>query len=85
VRLRLPKPTHCPNCNESKPLQLSNKDHKYRRILEDWQYLCRKCHSRYDALVNSWNVAENNPFFGRRHTEESKILMRNARIAWWAA
>ena len=31
-----------------KTLEWSNKDHKYSRKREDWQFVCRSCHRRYD-------------------------------------
>lgn len=38
----------CEICNEKKILELSNIDHKYTRNLEDYQWLCKSCHSKYD-------------------------------------
>ena len=31
----------------------SNKDHKYRKIREDWQRLCKSCHMKYDYRYNN--------------------------------
>ncbi len=44
-------PSLCELCNnifEDRFMEWSNKDHKYRRDLEDWQRVCRKCHKAYD-------------------------------------
>lgn len=44
-------PNVCEICGgvfEAKFMEWSNKDHKYRRNLDDWQRLCRKCHKAYD-------------------------------------
>ena len=46
------KPDFCDICGENKILELSNKDHKYRRNIEDYQYLCRKCHGKFDRDNN---------------------------------
>ena len=35
-------------------LDWSNIDHKYRRKLEDYIAMCRKCHFKYDKLNNLW-------------------------------
>jgi len=50
-RLELSKPLKCPICNKDKKLELSNKDHKYREDIDDWQYLCHKCHYIYDKTT----------------------------------
>ena len=38
----------CEICNKKQAMDWSNKDHKYKRDLNDWQSLCRKCHYKYD-------------------------------------
>lgn len=55
------KPDTCEKCGKSglkgHAIQWSNKDHKYRRIIEDWQRLCASCHKLYDnKLRKSKNV-----------------------------
>lgn len=42
------KPEFCEICKLMPPFELSNKDHKYREVKEDWQYLCVSCHRIYD-------------------------------------
>ncbi len=34
----------------------SNKDHKYRKVLEDWQPLCPTCHLHYDNKFNNSKI-----------------------------
>lgn len=48
IRRNKPKPKVCEICNLEKELELSNKGHTYKRNLEDWQWVCRKCHRKYD-------------------------------------
>ena len=43
----------CEICNERQAMDWSNKDHKYKRDLEDWQAVCRKCHYKYDKINNN--------------------------------
>ncbi len=53
VRRRLKKPKKCSQCGLKKSrIELSNKDHKYKRNLIDWVWLCPKCHSAYDMKFN---------------------------------
>jgi len=43
------KTNKCEICgNQNKKLEWANKDHKYSRKREDWQYICRSCHRKYD-------------------------------------
>lgn len=49
------KPTHCEQCGTVKTtrcsIQWANKDHQYRRILDDYIALCVKCHRAWDKLI----------------------------------
>lgn len=53
VKKNLGKQSLCEHCGdtEQKKYEWSNKDHKYRRNLDDWQRLCSKCHRKYDMEV----------------------------------
>lgn len=48
IRLHLTKPKLCEICNLVPPKDAANKSGKYLRDLNDWLYLCRKCHISYD-------------------------------------
>jgi hypothetical protein len=40
----------CENCGTSDaPTEWSNKSHEYRRDLNDWSELCKKCHGAHDS------------------------------------
>jgi hypothetical protein len=39
----------CLNCGSTKRLHWANKDHTYRRNLDDYVLLCAKCHKNYDV------------------------------------
>ena len=43
-----PKPEICEICGEKKKLELSSKTHEYTRDLEEYRWLCRSCHMKYD-------------------------------------
>jgi hypothetical protein len=48
IRKHLPKQKICDICKKSGRLELSNRDHKYSRNLDDWQWVHAKCHYKYD-------------------------------------
>jgi hypothetical protein len=48
IERRMPKPLICPRCNERPTLDLSNKG-IYDRNLENWEWLCRRCHMLSDG------------------------------------
>ena len=48
------KPESCIICGKNKKLELSNKDHKYSRNIKDYQWICHKCHVKYDRENNIW-------------------------------
>jgi NUMOD3 motif len=47
IRRRLPKPEFCQICKIKPPYDLSNISGRYLRDLNDWQWICRKCHIKY--------------------------------------
>jgi len=48
VRSRIPLPIICPKCCNPNKLQLANITGKYTRDLDNWQYMCRRCHFHFD-------------------------------------
>lgn len=42
----------CEICKNKQAQDWSNKNHKYKKILKDWQALCRSCHEKYDKKYN---------------------------------
>ena len=56
VQSKLGKPRLCSSCgsSEEKAYDWANKDHTYKRNLNDWIRLCRKCHIRYDRENNNY-------------------------------
>lgn len=48
IRKRLAKPFGCNHCGQIKQLDLANKSGKYLRELDDWLWLCKSCHRKYD-------------------------------------
>jgi hypothetical protein len=53
------EPLVCEKCGRTvkntRYIDWANKDHKYRRVLDDYIRLCKKCHYAYDKLNNKKN------------------------------
>ena len=52
VKSRLPKTKLCQMCGKVPPLDLANKG-VYNRDLDNWEWLCRKCHMTSDGRLNN--------------------------------
>lgn len=50
IRKNKPKPEFCVKCNKNKPKDLANISGKYKRDINDFEWLCRKCHYSKDRL-----------------------------------
>jgi Zn finger protein HypA/HybF involved in hydrogenase expression len=82
VRKNKPSDNKCESCEIDgkeikKGLHLANKDHKYKRNIEDWMYLCPKCHRDYD-IENGLRITlkgKTHPFYGKKHDKETKQLI----------
>ena len=48
VKRHKPKPERCEKCNEKKRLGLANVSGEYKRDINDFQWLCYKCHRDFD-------------------------------------
>lgn len=57
IRKKLPYPKRCSLCNRVKKLEWANKSGEYKRDIEDWIALCRKCHVNYDRSIGIWGLA----------------------------
>lgn len=51
-------PDTCEHCKKSgfksRQIHWANKDHKYKRNLNDWIRLCAKCHQTFDKINNNY-------------------------------
>lgn len=63
IRRRKKKPLLCENCNKNKPVDLANISGNYERDINDFEWLCRKCHMTKDGrllnLKNNQNGLQN--------------------------
>ena len=53
VRKHKPIPKRCVDCGKIKKLQAANISGKYKRDLNDWEYLCARCHIYKDGTINN--------------------------------
>jgi len=59
VRRNLGKPNKCEHCGVTEgTFEWANKSHNYKRDLEDWIRLCKKCHIKYDGGIDGKKVSE---------------------------
>lgn len=67
VRKIKPEPDLCECCNERPPKDLANKG-TYDRNPDNWEYLCRKCHTNKDGRLSQLiaNPYKHPPFNGSR-------------------
>lgn len=59
IKQRLAKPWGCNHCGKIKSLELANKSHEYKRELDDWLWLCKSCHKKYDLQFRGKKVFQN--------------------------
>ena len=45
-----PKPKYCKRCGEEKKLCLANISGKYKRNINDFEWLCYSCHNKQDKI-----------------------------------
>ncbi len=65
---RKPKPKLCEKCKKKPPYDLANISGKYKRDINDFKWLCRKCHMIEDGsyiiainnLKNAYRIRGNN-------------------------
>ena len=62
VKVRKPKPLLCEKCKSVPPYDLTSIDDRYTRNVEDWQWLCRRCHMESDGrLIRFTNLNKRSP------------------------
>jgi len=51
VRKRKPKPELCEWCKSAPPKDLANISGQYRKDVDDYEWICRKCHMEKDGRL----------------------------------
>lgn len=89
IKKHKPKKNNCDHCGIDalkikKGLHLANKNHKYSRNINEWMYLCPKCHRNYDVKegLRPELKGKKHPMYGKKHNSETrKIISINTKIA----
>lgn len=55
VRQNKPEPKYCVDCKSNPPKDLANISQEYKRNIDDWEYLCRRCHMLKDGRMGNLN------------------------------
>lgn len=58
VKKRLHKPDLCQKCGLYPPSEMHNISGKYSRSLDDWIYLCQRCHKSVDILKRMVDMSD---------------------------
>lgn len=51
IRKYKPKPELCEECKDKPPYDVANISGKYKRDINDFRYLCRRCHMKSDGRI----------------------------------
>lgn len=70
IRRNKKMPKFCEKCKKSKPYDLANISGNYKRDINDYEWLCRKCHMKKDG--RSVKVLSNLIQFKKYHKKEDK-------------
>lgn len=53
IKSRKPKPELCEECSKRKVYDLANISGEYKRDINDFRWLCRKCHMKEDGRIHN--------------------------------
>ncbi len=66
IRDHKPKPDLCENCKKDKPYDLANISGEYKRDVNDFEWLCRRCHMKKDGRFKNLKL-------GRKKLKENRL------------
>ena len=59
IKRRSPKPDKCQDCGKVGWVDLANISQEYKRDVDDYKWICRKCHMTEDGRLNKFiNMAK---------------------------
>lgn len=73
IKSHKPKPEFCEDCKKVSPYDLANISGKYKRDINDFEWLCRKCHMIKDGRLEKFYTARKN-YKPVRHPVELSCL-----------
>ena len=60
IRYHKPKQEYCTICNEERKLELANISGNYEKNIDDYHWLCKKCHVKFDKDNNTHGRRKSN-------------------------
>lgn len=54
IKKILDRPDRCSKCNKIGKVDLANRSNLYKRDVNDWDWLCRKCHMESDGRLDAF-------------------------------
>ena len=73
IKNHKPKPKFCENCKKVPPYDLANISGKYKREINDYNWLCRSCHSKEHRGNKEWGEWINGFEKTKRDFKEFKL------------
>jgi len=70
IRKNKPKPKVCEICKKKSPCDVANISGKYKRDVNDYKWLCRKCHMIKDGTLNNLKYVDLN---------NTEVILKNGR------
>lgn len=74
-----PKPLTCENCNQVKRLDAANVSGEYKRDINDFKWLCRKCHMIEDGRMEAFKKLPRD-YSGDKNPNSKARTNKNERI-----
>lgn len=82
IRRRKLKPNLCECCKKRKPKDLANISGKYKRDVNDFEWLCRKCHMEKDGRKEKFLYHKKSFEKGNQLYKKVKNRLRGEKAPW---
>jgi hypothetical protein len=64
------KPSMCIRCKKNKPYDLANISGEYKRDVNDYEWLCRKCHMQEDGRLLKAKIRLSNKSWNKKRSKK---------------
>ena len=78
IKARKPKPKLCECCKKEPPRDLANISQKYKRDVNDYEWLCRRCHMIKDGRMKNLKQFKDLKKYNKWKKRVKKRRQRNA-------
>ncbi len=76
IKYHLAKPEKCQLCYQVKKLDLANISQNYKRDLNDWEWIYRKCHMIKDGRINAFLDSKTQSERSKKANKHKKYFSR---------